>query len=167
MGRNKTILNNTYMEVLQEDIKQITDSDLVIKLKAILASLTHNESEVADIFGIARSTLARWISNYKKHGVSGLKSKSRGHNPSKLSTEEKVIIKDWILTCKDSKGKPVHWTLKRLITEILAIFGKEISKTPLWITLIKMNLTLKKPRPRHHKSDKEKQETFKKNSKHD
>lgn len=167
MGRQKTLVDNTYNEVLQEDIKNIANSDVVIKLKAILATLTHNETEVADVFGISRSTLSRWIGHYKKYGVSGLKNKSRGHNPSKLSETEKATIKEWILSCKDNTGRPVHWTLKRLIEEIRLVFGKGISKTPLWITLVKMNLGLKKPRPKHHKSDKAKQEAFKKNSSHD
>jgi len=167
MGRKKSLLNNTYIDLLESDIKQITDSEIVLKLKAILASMTHNESLVSEIFGISRSTLTRWMKNYKKDGVLGLKNKSRGHNPSKLSEEEISIIKEWILACKDSTGKPVHWTLKRLIAEIQTVFGIQISKTPLWITLTKNALTPKKPRPKHHKSDKEKQDSFKKNSKFD
>jgi len=164
MGRRKTLLDISYQEVIASDLKSILDYDTVIKLKAIQATLTHKESEVAEIFGLARSTLLQWISNYKKNGVDGIRNKSRGHNPSKLSEREKEKINEWIISCKDSTGKPVHWTLKRLIREIQLVFGKEITKTPLWITLIKMNLTLKKPRPKHHKSNVEQQADFKKNS---
>ena len=163
MGRSKTLLDLSYQEVIASDLKNFANFETVIKLKAIMATLTHKESEVAEIFGIARSTLLRWVSAYKKYGVEGITNKSRGHNPSKLGTKEKEIIKEWITTCKDSAGKPVHWTLKRLIKEISLVFGKEITKTPLWITLIKMNLTLKKPRPKHHKANEEQQEDFKKN----
>ena len=167
MGRNKTLVDNTYSEILAKEIKSISDSDIVIKLKAILASITHKESDVAEMYGIALSTLTRWISVYKKEGAGGLKNKSRGHNPSKLTEEEKSIIKKWIFSCKDNLGQPVHWTLKRLIHEISEVFGKEVKKSPLWVTLRNMKLTLKKPRPKHHLSNPEAQVAFKKNSKID
>jgi transposase len=167
MGRTKTLLNNNDQELLRMHIKSMSNSDVLIKLLAIQATFTHKESDVALIFSISRSTLIRWISNYKKFGISGCRSKKRGHNPSKLSTEQKEIIRGWILSSKDNKDNQVHWTLKRLIKEIHQVFNKEITKTPLWLTLISMNLSLKKPRPQHYKADEEKQEIFKKNSRND
>jgi len=167
MGRHKILIDESFNDIISEELKQFKDSDVVIKLKAIQATLTHTESLVADVNGVARSTLLRWISIYKKYGIEGLKNKSRGHNPSKLNQEQKDIIREWILSCKDSTGKPVHWTLKRLIKEIQTVFSIEISKTPLWLTMKSMGLSLKKPRPQHHKSDVEKQEDFKKNSRND
>jgi len=161
------VQSHPHTEVLAKEIRNIPDSDIVIKLKAILASTSHKESDVAEMYGIALSTLSRWISVYKKDGAAGLKNKSRGHNPSKLTEEEKASIKNWILSCKDNFGQPVHWTLKRLIHEISEVFGKEVKKSPLWITLRNMNLTLKKPRPKHHLSNPEAQVAFKKNSKND
>ena len=167
MGRSKTLIDSSYNEVLSEDILRIKDYEIVIKLKAIQASITHKESEVAEIFGISRSTLLRWISNYNKYGIDGCKVRSRGHNPSKLNEEQKGIIKEWIISGKDNQGNQVHWTLKRMIREILIVFEVEITKTPLWLTLISMRLSLKKPRPQHYKSDIEEQVIFKKNSRID
>lgn len=167
MSRSKTLINSSYENIIAEELKSIKDNEIIIKLKAIQASITHKESDVAEIFGISRSTLLRWISNYKNDGIAGCKSKSRGHNPSKLSKEQKNIIKQWIISGKDNSGKQVHWTLKRLMKEILNEFKIEISKTPLWLTMKALGLSLKKPRPEHHKSNKEDQEVFKKNSKYD
>ena len=164
MGRPKLLLNNDIIQLVDFDLKEIKDSDVVIKLLAIKTAFTYKESEVATIFNISRSTLSRWVSNYKKFGIEGCRNKSRGHNPSKLSDEEKIKIKRWILTSKDKQGKQVHWTLQRLIKEILLVFNKEITKTPLWLTLLSMNLRLKKPRPQHKKTDLKKIEEFKKNS---
>ena len=164
MGRSKTLLDLSYQEVIASDLKNFANFETVIKLKAIMATLTYKESEVAEIFGISRSTLLRWVSTYKKYGVEGITNKSRGHNPSKLGTKEKEIIKEWIITCKDSQGKIVHWTLQRLIKEIKDVFQIEIKQTPLWITLHKMDIVLKKPRSKHHLSDDKAQEVFKKNS---
>jgi transposase len=164
MGRPKLLLTNDLVQLVNSDLKEIKDSDVVVKLLAIKAAFDHKESEVATIFNVSRSTLLRWISNYKEYGIEGCKNKSRGHNPSKLNDEEKIKIKQWILTSKDRQGKQVHWTLQRLIKEILLVFNKEITKTPLWLTLLSMNLSLKKPRPQHRNSDIKKREEFKKNS---
>jgi transposase len=167
MGRHKTLINSDLIELIESDMSDLKDSDTVIKLRAIKAAYSHNVSEVASIFDIGRSSLERWMAKYKKFGIEGLKNKRKGHNPSKLSQEEKNILKDWILTGKDSKGVQVHWTLKRLIKEILVSFNKEITKTPLWLTLNSLNLSVKKPRPKHYKSDETKQIEFKKNSSYD
>jgi transposase len=164
MGRPKTLIDSNLIEAIKQDIKSIKNSDVVMRLKAIHASYFHKESDVADIFGIARSTLLKWISNYKKHGIEGCKSKPRGHNPAILTAAEKEIIKKWIISGKDHSDVQVHWTLIRLVKEIQIVFNKSITKTPLWLALISMNLTLKKPRPKHYKSDPEKQAEFKKNS---
>ena len=164
MGRKKTLIDSSYTDVIASDIKSINDYEVIIKLKAIQACITHTETEVAEISGIARSTLIRWIQNYVKEGIDGCRIKSKGHNPSKLHQEEKEIIKGWIINCKDSQGNSVHWTLKRLIKEISLVFNQSISKTPLWLSLLSMNLSLKKPRPQHHKSDLVQQVDFKKNS---
>ena len=167
MGRKKTLINSEYQEILTSDLKNIPDYEIILKLKAIQATLNHKVVEVAEIFDISPSSLMRWINSYKKYGTNGLKAKNRGHNPSKLSQDQKTIIREWIISSKDSTGAQVHWTLKRLIKEISLIFQIKISKTPLWLTLISMKLSLKKPRPQHHKSDKEAQEAFKKNSRYD
>ena len=128
MGRPKSILNSNLFNLIESDLSEIKDSEIVMKLLAIRAAYNHKESEVAAIFNIARSTLERWLSNYREYGIEGLQNKSRGHNPSKLSQEEKDTIKEWILSAKDSKGNQVHWTLKRLIKEINMVFNKTITK---------------------------------------
>lgn len=163
MSRPKLLLTSEILSLVDSDLKAIKDSDLVNKLLAIKASFNYTESEVAAIFNVSRSTLLRWISNYIKYGVEGCKNKSRGHNPSILSDDDKIKIKEWIITGKDRQGRKVHWTLKRLIKEILLVFNKEITKTPLWLTLISMDLRLKKPRPQHRDTDIKKMEEFKKN----
>jgi transposase len=164
MGRKKSLINSEIVELIDSDLADIKDSSTVIKLKALKAAYLHNEAEVASIFNVSRSTIERWLSNYKKYGIEGLRQKSRGHNPSKLSSEEKELIKQWIVNQTDSNGHPVHWTLKRLIQEILLVFNIKITKTPLWLMLHSMNLTVKTPRPRHYKTDQTKQSEFKKNS---
>lgn len=162
MGRPKKSFNEEFRKSLKKDLSSIKSSEVVIKLKAILACFDHKEHTVADIFGIAYSTLHTWIKAYKENGVEGLKNKPRGHNPSKLSKEEEEQIKQWIIQAKNHEGEPVHWTLLKLKAEISKVFGKSVGKSPLWKRLKKMNLTPRRPRPEHKQGDKSKQEYFKK-----
>jgi transposase len=164
MGRQKKLLSREVCNRIISDLNNIPDHKIIFKLTALKAASTNKQADVANMFDISRSTLQRWAISYKNHGIEGLKPKQKGHNPSKLSFEEKETIREWIVDCKDQNNKNVHWTLKRLKQEILTVYGKEVGKTPLWILLKKMGLSLKKPRPKHYKSDSVLQEAFKKNT---
>lgn len=167
MGRHKSLLTVEIQHKIDADLKQIVNSDIVLKLTALKAASVHRQSDVAKMYNISRSTLQRWAFLYRNFGKEGLKAKPKGHNPAKLTESEKDTLKQWILDSKDHSDNPVHWTLNRLKQEILNNFGKTVGKTPLWLALKSMGLSLKKPRPRHYKADLKKQEDFKKNSSND
>jgi len=164
MGRQKKLLSAEVHNRIKSDLNNIPDNKIIFKLTALKAASINKQVDVANMFGISRSTLQRWAIAYKDYGVEGLKPKQKGHNPSKLTAEEKDKIRAWIVDSTDHNGKNIHWTLKRLKHEISTIYGKEVGKTPLWILLKKMGLSLKKPRPKHYKSDSDLQEAFKKNT---
>jgi transposase len=164
MGRHKKLLSPDVYGKINSDLNRIPDHELIFKLTALKAASTNKQIDVANMYGISRSTLQNWARAYKYHGIEGLKPKPKGHNPSKLSASEKDTLRNWIINCSDNSGKKAHWTLRRLKKEILTVFGKEVGKTPLWISLKKMGLSLKKPRPKHYKPDPDLQDSFKKNS---
>lgn len=58
----------------------------------------------------------------------------------------------------------MHWTLQRLSLEIKQIYELDISVAALGVTLKKMGIVLKRPRPMHYNSSPEKREEFKKKS---
>ncbi len=167
MGRHKSILTTDIQKRIDLELKNLPNSEIHFRLTALKAATTNNQEKVASIFAISRSTLQRWGNAFKNNGIEGLKNKPKGHKAPTLSEVEKEILKKWILTSDDNKGKKVHWTLKRLVLEISTVFGKKVGKTPLWLLMKKMGLSLKKPRPKHYKSNKELQESFKKNSRND
>lgn len=162
MGRHKSLLTTETLKKIETDLKQIPNNKTLMILTALKSAATHKQTDVAIMFNISISTLQRWAFLYKEYGIEGLKPKPKGHNPSKLSNLEKETIMKWIIDCTDHSNNSVHWTLKRLKHEILIIFGKTVGKTPLWLSLKAMGLSLRKPRPRHYKADFKKQETFKK-----
>lgn len=164
MPKSQTTLNIATIEQAEQELKKIKSSKICIKLMAIIALKENSIETICSFFKINRMTLYRWAKKFSENGVNGLKDLSKGHNPSKLEEEHKLIIRNWIVTGKDSCGNSVNWTLKRLQKELKKEFQIEISVMPLWTHLKKMRLAVKKPRPTREKTDKKIQEDFKKNS---
>jgi len=120
-------------------------------------------SLVADIMGVHPTTVWRWSKRFKEDGVDGLRDRPKGHNPSKLGTEHRRIIFEWLNKSENAEGDCVHWTIPLLKEEVQRVFGIGMGKTPLWLMVRKLGFRQKVPRPRHTKADREEQEVFKKN----
>jgi putative transposase len=163
MGRPKEVIGHELEREALIALEGIKESNVVIKLQAIVSCARHPVSMVADILGKDRITLLRWITSFRKDGVDGLRDKKRGHNPSKLNDEQKSIVYFWVDKGLDTQGETVHWTLKKLLLEIEKEFGIKLTKTPLWIMLRSMGFRMKVPRRTHIGADKARQEEFKKN----
>jgi transposase len=163
MGRPKEVIDYELEEQAIIALESISESSIVIKLQAIVSCARHPVLRVADILGKDRITLWRWITSFRKYGVEGLRDKQRGHNPSKLNNDQKAIVYSWVDKGIDASGETVHWTLKKLLSEIEKEFGVILTKTPLWIMLRSMGFRMKVPRRTHIGADKTKQEEFKKN----
>ena len=162
MARTKTTLDPETVAKAQDELDKIKDSKLSIQLKAIIAVADHPAENVADILKVSARSIFRWVEKFKTGGVDALKDRPKGHLRSKLNEKHKQTIERWITTSKTAQGESVHWTLRRLRTEIKKVFGIDIGITPLWTHLKKMDLVLRKPRPIHAKADKDAQEAFKK-----
>jgi transposase len=146
----------------EEELKKIRNSKLSIQLKGIIAVSEHPLEDVACILKVSTRSILRWIKWFKEGGIESLKDQPKGHMKSKLQEEHKQEIESWIISGKNSAGKPTHWTIDKLKKEIEKKFDINIGRTPLWKHLKKLDLKLKKPRPTHAKADKEAQEAFKK-----
>ncbi len=148
----------------EEEFNKLKEGKLATQLRAIMAFEDNSAEQIAKIFKVSIRTVFRWINRFIEHGVEGLKDQPKGHFPSKLTEAQKDQIRSWIISSKNAKDEPVHWTLEKLKSEIFNVFKIEITTTALWKNLKKMGLTIKTPRPVHHKADKSAQEDFKKNS---
>jgi len=163
MGRPKEAIDEELAYYAQLELENIKDSNLVVKLQAIISCARHPVSLVASVLGKDRVTLWRWIRLFRENGVEGLTEKPKGHNPPKLSESQRQEVYAWLDRGSNSRGEAVHWTLKSLSIAIEEEFGVRITKTPLWIMIRSMGFRQKVPRQRHVQADKEKQEAFKKN----
>ena len=61
------------------------------KNRSVQAALKQGKKviEIAEILGRLPQTINRWIREYKKNGIAGLRAKKRSGRPSVLSKEEK------------------------------------------------------------------------------
>lgn len=163
MTLTRRAINDETAELARLALANIKDSQLTIKLQAIISCSNHQVETVSSVIGKDRVTVWRWIRAFKETGVDGLIDKPKGHNPSKLSKEQREQIAMWLKTGRDPKGEPTHWTLKKLSMAIEVEYGIKITKTPLWITIQGMGFRQKVPRQTHASADKERQSAFKKN----
>jgi transposase len=148
----------------EREFNKIKDGKLATQLRAIMAFEDNTAEDIAKIFKVSIRTIFRWINKFSRDGVAGLIDLPKGHCQSKLTEQQNVQLKKWIIKGTNAADESVHWTLEKLKNEVLHEFNVEITTTALWKNLKKMGLTLKKPRPVHHQADKKAQEAFKKNS---
>ena len=162
MSRQKKSINTTLVEEAERALVGVKDHKLALRLQAIISMSRMPTVTVADVLGVSRQSLWKWVEKFKKNGTDGLRDKHRGHNPSTLTEDEKQQVFRWIDEGKNQQGEAFHWTVALLREEVLAVFGKTVARTPMWILVRKMGFRQKTPRPAHAKADPREQELFKK-----
>lgn len=160
---NQTSFHEIAIKAEQEFAK-LNDGKLATQLLAIMAFEHHTAEQVAQIFKISVRTLFRWINKFAADGIDGLQDQPKGHYPAKLTETQKHQLKQWVTTATNCHGESVHWTLEKLVNQVASVFEVAMTPTALWQNLKKLNLTIKKPRPVHHRADQAAQQAFKKNS---
>jgi len=163
MARPKELLDEGLAFQAAEELERLSNYKVCIRLKAIMICMNFTISHVSEVMEVNRSTLWNWIKRFKEGGVSALYDKPKGHNAAKLNEEHKSKIAIWLEERIDHKGRPVHWTLEKLLFEIEEVFGIRTSMTSLWNVIRAIGFRQKVPRPYHAKADKNEQERFKKN----
>ena len=163
MARPKEVVDRDLVRKAQVVLEEISDNQICVRLQAIISSGDHPMSLVADIMGVHPTTVWRWSKRFKENGVDGLRDRPKGHNPSKLGSEHRRIIFEWLNKSENAEGDCVHWTIPLLKEEVQRVFGIGMGKTPLWLMVRKLGFRQKVPRPHHAKADREEQEVFKKN----
>jgi transposase len=158
-----TIVDPALVELARSALQEIDDAGVSLRLQAIISCGSHQVRTVADVLGVDRVTLWRWVRRFRQLGSDGLRDRPKGHNPAKLHAEHREEITRWLMTGTDVKGNPTHWTLEKLALAIRKEFGIQIGRTPLWLTVRALGFRQRVPRPLHAKSDPEVQAEFKKN----
>jgi transposase len=126
----------------QEDLRRRT-------VNAVLKGMTH--AEAAQVFGVARPTVTRWVTEYRQGGAKALKAKRRGRPPaSRLAPHEAALVVRLILgRCPDQLRLPFALWTREAVQQLLADrCGLQVSVWTVGRYLKRWGLTPQKPRRR-------------------
>lgn len=157
MPRKSPLLTEAVLLNSKNDIALLgRTGELSRRLNAIISSHEHSISAVAKIYNTTSKTIHLWIKNYKELGVDGLRTKpGRGRKRLLTSADIEKISKEI------SNNSAI--TINELLAWIKETLGKSISKSTCHNVMRQSGYSYKTARKKHYKSDKGKQEEFKKN----
>jgi transposase len=115
------------------------------------------------MLGVSAPNVIHWAAKFKKHGIDGLRDQPKGHRKPILDGQAAEAVRGWIVGAVDAKGRAAHWTLEKLCLAVRGEFGIEIKKSAMANKLKSMKLSVRRPRPFHHKTDEKLKDDFKKN----
>jgi len=118
--------------------------------------------EIADIIGVSKYTVNKWVYNFNHMGEESIFSHSRGGNRTSFLSwqEEEELLSE--IGKQAEKGLLV--VVKTIKAEIEAKIGRTVSKDYPYDLLHRHGWRRVVPRPKHPKQNAETQEDFKKNS---
>jgi transposase len=102
--------------------------------------------EVARIVGAPRQTVYRWLGVLEEHGIEGLRERSKGGRPARMSAEQLDELCGLLLAEPIASGYGTDlWALKRVRLPIEKQFGITYSDVHVWRILGAMGFSSQKP----------------------
>jgi putative transposase len=147
---------------------KVKDGAQVRRLLALAAVHDRmNRSEAARIGGMDRQTLRDWVHRFNQHGLEGLVDIKPPGRPSKLSEEQKEVLKQLVEAGPDvATDGVVRWRCVDLKRVVGQRFGVDLSEVSLGRVLKKLGFSHISARPQHPIQDPEAIATFKKTFQH-
>lgn len=107
MARTKNPSLYPVFKKAEEAIAASKEDRLLLKLYAI-AAYGKSEAQVpSDFCRVTRTTIYRWVAQFKENGIDGLRDRKKGHNPARLNEAHRKEITKWIETSKTPDNKPI------------------------------------------------------------
>lgn len=124
-----------------------------------------NRTEAARLGGMDRQTLRDWVHRFNQHGPDGLIDVKPSGRPSKLSDEQKEVLRQLVEAGPDrQKDGVARWRCVDLKRVVGQRFGVDLSEVSLGRVLKKLGFSHISARPRHPVQDPEAIAAFKKTS---
>jgi transposase len=165
--RTLKLKNHLSSKEIQKELKAQRDHHKWLYWQIIYSvSINQGKSSeiIAKILGVEKSKVYRTIENYNSNGPKWIEQRKWGGRRESSCyltlDEEEAMLKT--ISSKASKGMVL--TASDIQSEIESRIGHKVSDDYIWDLFNRHNWKKKAPRPKHPKSDKEKQEEFKKNS---
>jgi transposase len=110
--------------------------------------------QVADTFGIDRTTLFRWVRNYDTGGENGLQRKAGSGRPRLLEDLDEDDLRQIVMFPASDFGYETDlWTVGRLRQVIEDVCEVRVSKDTVWRRLRDAGLTYQKPERQYFEVD--------------
>lgn len=117
--------------------------------------------EVADAYGVDRTTLFRWVTRFDDKGLSGLKRKTGSGRPRLLKDLNADGLLEIVLEPATAFGFETDlWTIGRLHRVIQEEYETTISHDTIWRRLREAGLTYQKPERQYFEMDEEAREKW-------
>ena len=112
--------------------------------------------QTADVYGVSRRTLHRWLARHSSNGTNGLHRKEGSGRPRKL---EDLTEDDWraiVMQPASVYGYETDlWTVGRLHSVIGDLYSVAVSRDTVWRRLREAGLTYQKPEREYYEIDEE------------
>jgi transposase len=155
-------LNHHTEQQLKALSKKVKDHRMRMRLLAVAHfKAGKNKADVARTLNVSRRMVNEWVANYFKGGVSALESKKPSGRPSRLSSQQKAELIDYIeKKSQSSSGGRLNGEM--LQTYIHQAFSINYHQNSIYKLLKSLNITWTTSRSKHPKQSEEAQEDFKK-----
>ena len=128
---------------------------------ALLAIQGREKLEIAELLGVAKSTVEHWAYHYRDGGIDALTPRKAPGAKPKLSPERQEEFKARMINGPLARDGVCTLRGKDAVEILNKEFGVSYSLPGVYDLLHRLNLSCLKPRPRHEKNDPEKMEQFK------
>ena len=119
-------------------------------------------AQVAEMLGVSKQAVWKWVSEYNHLGPAGLDREGRGGRRWALLSEEQERALLEAFASRAQRGDIV--TAKQLLPEVCKAVGREVSLAYVYKLLHRQQWRKLAPRPRHVKQDPAAQAAFKQTS---
>lgn len=122
-----------------------------------------DRASAARLAGMDRQTLRDWVHRYNADGIAGLYNRPQPGRSPKLNEGQMASLKAVVLAGPDPVVDKVgRWRIVDLCRWVEERWGVSYSETGMLRLLWSLDLTHRKTRPRHPRSDEKAQQAFKK-----
>jgi transposase len=117
--------------------------------------------QVADAFGVDRTTLFRWVRRFDDEGTRGLNRRAGSGRPRLLPKFDELALNDIVLEAASEFGFETDlWTVGRLRRVIQEKYGVTVSRDTVWRRLRDTGFTYQKPERRYFELNEEDREEW-------
>jgi len=123
-------------------------------VRSVLQGQAHGQ--VAEAYGVDRTTLYRWVCRYQAHGDRGLLRKTGSGRPRLLAAFDMEALNDIVLEPASYFGFETDlWTVGRLRCVLQDRYGITLSSNTVWRRLRDAGFTYQKPERRYFELNEE------------